>query len=231
MTLQGLCDAYKYKDGKSLFTVAKYNVQDSYVTWMLFKKEKILDFISGLANIARIPLEEVYLYGQQQRIKSMIYFDSLRNNYVYENINYLYLKTENYLGAIVFQPEIGAYYDSFIFDFASLYPSVIQCKNIDYTTYACEDVKNNIISINDYNDIHVQEHRGCKHSQGDKKDELSKRVICSDTHEYFLKEEIFGLGIMPRMVKELIEKRKKIKEEKNEMEVQYKKVKYSSNYD
>jgi len=186
VTLAKICESYASRTPELLYELGKYNVQDSFITLLLFLKCNVLEFVSELANIARIPVESVYLHGQQKRIRSLIYYYCLNHNHIYENTSYLDLEQQKYIGAINLQPEIEDFFDTFIFDFASLYPSIIQAKNLDYSTYVDKEIgflkdiscnlslapPNKYSEIKDAENlgslchiIHVNEHQHCIHAE------------------------------------------------------------------
>jgi len=123
-----------------------YNLQDSKLTFMLCKE--ILPNIVELIKIVGLPIAEVsrmsfsqldewYLIKQANIINEIV-----PNKPTYDEISER--RKNTYQGAFVFKPTPGLYKDIIIFDFRSLYPSIITSHNISPDTLnckCCEDEK------------------------------------------------------------------------------------------
>ncbi len=117
-----------------------YNLQDSKLTFMLCKE--ILPNIVELVKIVGLPIADV----------SRMSFSQLDEWYLIKQANALNEITLNkpthdeikkrrqqtYTGAFVFKPTPGLYKDITIFDFRSLYPSIITSHNISPDTLNCK---------------------------------------------------------------------------------------------
>lgn len=122
--------------------VGKYCVQDAALVRDLFKKISYHYEAAAVARLARIPMRRVIFDGQQIRIFTCILEEAGARGMVLPN-----LKKKNasdaeddvggvrYQGATVLEPRVG-YYDTpvAVFDFASLYPSIIMANNLCYST-------------------------------------------------------------------------------------------------
>ncbi len=117
-----------------------YNLQDSKLTFMLCKE--ILPNIVELVKIVGLPiadvsrmsfsqLDEWYLIKQANVINEIV-----PNKPTYDEISER--RKNTYKGAFVFKPTPGLYKDITIFDFRSLYPSIITSHNISPDTLNCE---------------------------------------------------------------------------------------------
>jgi len=117
-----------------------YNLQDSKLTFMLCKE--ILPNIVELIKIVGLPiadvsrmsfsqLDEWYLIKQANVINEIV-----PNKPTYDEISER--RKNTYQGAFVFKPTPGLYKDIIIFDFRSLYPSIITSHNISPDTLNCE---------------------------------------------------------------------------------------------
>ena len=94
----------------------------------------------ALARIANIPVTEAY---QSHRVsdwlKSMIYACLRKNNTLIPASTELRrgLETHRVAGALTVQPKAGAYFNTVVCDFESLYPSCIDSYNLSYETVNC----------------------------------------------------------------------------------------------
>ncbi|MBA3064755.1 hypothetical protein FP803_04935 [Candidatus Woesearchaeota archaeon] len=145
INLEYLAEACDNKPEK-LEEFCDYNLQDSKLTFMLCKK--ILPNIIELVKIVGLPIADV----------SRMSFSKLDEGYLIKqakNLNEIVLnkpthdeikkrREQTYTGAFVFKPTPGLYKDITIFDFRSLYPSIITSHNISPDTLnckCCEDEK------------------------------------------------------------------------------------------
>ena len=117
-----------------------YNLQDSKLTFMLC--EEILPNIVELIKIVGLPiadvsrmsfsqLDEGYLIKQANALNEIVL-----NKPTHDEIKKR--REQTYTGAFVFKPTPGLYKDITIFDFRSLYPSIITSHNISPDTLNCE---------------------------------------------------------------------------------------------
>ncbi|MBU4283918.1 MAG: DNA-directed DNA polymerase [Nanoarchaeota archaeon] len=123
-----------------------YNLQDSKLTFMLCKEimTNIVELVKivglPIVNVSRMSfsqLDEWYLIKQANAVNEIV-----PNKPTYDEIRER--RKHTYKGAFVFKPTPGLYKDIIIFDFRSLYPSIITSHNISPDTLncrCCEDEK------------------------------------------------------------------------------------------
>ncbi len=187
---------------KSLSLCGQYCVQDSMLVASLFEKLQIFYSLHSMANVCRVPINTLLLYGQQIKVYSAIYQYCVDNNFVVEKPDYKCKVDERYTGAYVFEPVPGLYKNVVPFDFASLYPTTIIAYNIDYSTLVIDN------SVTD-DKCHVMEwedHVNCIHDTEAK----GKNIICQKRKYRFLKEP---KGVLPTIISELLKKRKETRTE------------------
>lgn len=145
-------DDLSYKDIPKQFVlsdagrakVGRYCIQDAVLVRDLFNTVKFHYEAAAVARLARIPLRKAVLEGQQTRIYTSLLEEASRRGMVLPDKKtgvHLALESEGdppavgYQGATVLEPDTG-YYDTpvAVFDFASLYPSIIMAHNLCYTT-------------------------------------------------------------------------------------------------
>jgi len=95
-----------------------------------------------LSRIANIPLSEAYSSRHvSDWIKSIIYTYLRKNDILIPNSKELRKGRElkrSVTGALTIAPKSGAYFNTVVTDFESLYPSVIDSYNLSYETVNCE---------------------------------------------------------------------------------------------
>ena len=167
--------------------VGKYCVQDSVLVNKLFYTLQTWVGLCEMAKTCCVPIFYLYTKGQQIKVFSQIYKKCFKDKIVVQKDGYKAKNDESYTGATVFPPKPGAYDRVVPFDFSSLYPTTIIAYNIDYSTLveddSVPDEKCHVIEWDD-DDVH---------------------------HRYrFIKEP---MGVMPNMLKYLLDTRKKTKNE------------------
>ncbi|CRG97181.1 DNA polymerase delta catalytic subunit, putative [Plasmodium gallinaceum] len=167
--------------------IATYCIKDGVLPLRLIDK---LLFIYNYVEMARVtgtPFVYLLTRGQQIKVTSQLYRKCKELNYVIPS-TYIKVNTnEKYEGATVLEPIKGYYIEPIsTLDFASLYPSIMIAHNLCYSTL----IKNNneISELND-DDITVIQGKG---------------------NLKFVKKNV-KKGILPLIVEELIEARKKVK--------------------
>lgn len=108
--------------------------------------DKLMCFINytEMARVTGIPFNYLLSRGQQIKVISQLYRQSLKTGYVIPALKQEG-SDEQYEGATVLEPEQG-YYDVPIatLDFASLYPSIMQAHNLCYTTLLDAKIANTL---------------------------------------------------------------------------------------
>ena len=111
--------------------VARYCVEDSNLALDLLEKTYTWFGLVEMSSVVGVTIMEVFTRGQQIRCISQIYDLASSLGYV---IDYRANVLTTYSGGYVKQPEPGVDEDVITLDFSSLYPSIIEAFNIDYTT-------------------------------------------------------------------------------------------------
>ena len=226
LTPKDIFKCFESSTPDSLALVGKYCVQDSMLTLQLFEKLQVWLGQCEMARTTKIPMSWLSTKGQQIKIYSQILHYGMKNDILVESDVVSY-EDVTYKGATVYAPEPGVYHNVMAFDFASLYPSIIISHNIDYSTLVRDRcVKNTDIcdcevrcvdaSIPD-EDCHVfewSEHEYCVHDKvNGESTRKSDKVYCG-THRYrFLKHQVSEKGIIPTIISDQLDARKKTRKE------------------
>ena len=140
--------------------LAKYCLRDAELTMLLttFDDSLVMKLIITLGRISRMPIEDVTREGVSRWIRSMMFFEHRRLNWLIprpEDIIRIkgttateaIIEGKKYRGAIVIEPKPGVHFNVFVLDFSSLYPSIIKSWNLSYETIRCphEECKKNKI--------------------------------------------------------------------------------------
>ncbi len=175
----------KSNKGVSWERYYEYNLQDSALTFRLFKKmwHDLLEF----TRVMQEPIFEVSRNGMSKNVESYILHNLDRFNEIPEKRpthNELAERRhrEKYKGGFVLEPVPGLYENIVLFDFTSSYGSIIVTYNLSKATFLG-------INVSNTRDAYCIE--------------TEKGKLC------FSKKR----GFFPEMLKELIEKRKQYKEE------------------
>ncbi len=124
------------KNKNKLRTVAEYNLTDSIITLKLV--EKIMPIIFELTKLIGQPLYDIsrMTYGQYVEwylIRNASNYGQFIPDRPMGNV-FKNRLTKTYVGAYVHEPKPGLYDNIVVFDFRSLYPSIIISHNIGPTT-------------------------------------------------------------------------------------------------
>ena len=111
--------------------VISYCVQDSRLVVQMLDKLHIWIELLETANIVQVPIEHLYLRGQQARCVNQVYKLARHRGYVVDQRVHPEVP---YTGGFVGEPVVGLHDQVACLDFASLYPSIIMAYNICYTT-------------------------------------------------------------------------------------------------
>ena len=199
--------------------VAAYCVQDSCLCVDLFEKLNIWIDRIELSSILGVTITELSTRGQQIRTLSQIY-NIASSEYVLDKREKIKTSFE---GGFVYNPIPGIYDNIICLDFSSLYPSIIMAYNICFTTLISPDLENKIkdsdcniaeVAIStstSTSDESVETEgpiEGYEYKEEEKTVDVSKLV---NTKYRFIKKE-FRDGIIPRLVRNLVNERKSVKE-------------------
>nr|AEM72544.1 U38 [Elephant endotheliotropic herpesvirus 1A] len=118
-------------DGRAV--VGAYCVHDSVLVHKLFCKLLFHYEASAIARLSNISMNKVIFDGQQSRIFTCMLAAARREGLIIPSIDEA--GEDTYQGATVLEPKTGFYNTPVaVFDFASLYPSIIQAYNLCYCT-------------------------------------------------------------------------------------------------
>ncbi len=149
---------------KELEKYCDYNLQDSRLTFKL--AEKILPNIIEMVKIVGLPMDETTRMGFSQLVEWYLIKQAKNFNEIcpnkpkYENIRDRMIN--RYKGAFVFEPIPGLYKNIVIFDFRSLYPTIISSHNISPGTLNCECCRESAAKA----PIDEEEYWFCKNKKG-----------------------------------------------------------------
>jgi len=135
--------AKSWEENKNLSEFASYNLQDSKLAYELAKK--FLPILKEMSKIVGLTLFDVNRMGFSQLVESYIMKQTPNFNEIipkkpsHDEIRKRRLKT--FKGAFVYEPKPGFYTNIVIFDFRSLYPSIISSHNISPDTLNCDCCK------------------------------------------------------------------------------------------
>jgi len=147
--------------GKSLELLIKYNQEDAVAAFEIAKE--ILPLHMALSKIIGLPLYETSRMATSQMIEWLLIREAHRRGILVPNRSSEAEVKERLMGpikgAFVKLPESGLHEGIVIFDFRSLYPSIIMSYNLDKTTYNCECCKSPTI-------VPEVGHKFCKDKKG-----------------------------------------------------------------
>ncbi len=117
----------------------KYNLHDSYLTFKL--AEKLLPNIIELVKIVGLPIYDINRMGFSQLVEWYLikqtknFNEIILNRPGHDDIKNRRMQT--YKGAFVYEPKPGFYKNIVVFDYRSLYPTIISSHNISLETLNC----------------------------------------------------------------------------------------------
>ena len=134
-----------WDNGKDLEKYCEYNLHDAKLTFKL--AEKMMPNIVELVKIVGMPIFDVNRMSFSQLVESYLIKQTPNFNELipkkpsHDEIGQR--RIQSYKGAFVFEPKPGLYKDIVVFDFRSLYPTIISSHNIglDTLNVDCEDEK------------------------------------------------------------------------------------------
>ncbi len=147
-------------DELTLYQTANYCFNDAILTYELtsFNNEVLMNLLVIIARIGRMPIDDIARMGVSQWIRSLLYYEHRKRDYLIPKRTELEQKSEGvmsnavikdkkYRGGLVVDPKEGIHFDVVVMDFASLYPSIIKVRNLSYETVRCphEECKKNTI--------------------------------------------------------------------------------------
>lgn len=128
------------KDPEKLEKFCQYNLNDSMLTCKL--AQKMMPTIIELVKIVGLTVYDINRMGFSQLVEWFLLKQTPNFNEIapnkpgYNEIQNRRIQT--YKGAFVYEPEPGLYRDIVVFDYRSLYPTIIGSHNISLGTLNCE---------------------------------------------------------------------------------------------
>jgi DNA polymerase, archaea type len=140
----------KWFDEMSVEELVEYSIVDAELTFKLitFDDQKVFKLMILLCRLGNIPLNSLIRRSISAWIYQWVAFEHVRRGYMIPTRKEIrevkggfesksQSVDKNYQGAIVLEPEVGVWEDVHVYDFASLYPSIIKQKNLSYDTVRC----------------------------------------------------------------------------------------------
>lgn len=193
---------YWEKGGKSLELLKEYNMEDAMATYEI--GEEVLPLFIEISKVVGFPLYEVSRMSTAQMVEWLLVREAFEKKEIVPRRPREEAVAERMhnpiKGAFVKLPEAGLHERIAICDFRSLYPSIIISHNISPDTLNCKCCK----------DAYVASQRTCMQSDAVKDgrgDQYSTNVAPEVGHRFCTKKT----GILPQVLKELIEIRAEAK--------------------
>ena len=180
--------------------VVSYCVQDSRLVVQMFDELHIWIELLETANIVQVPIEHLYLRGQQVRCVNQIYKLAHNRGYV---IDKRISPDVPYTGGFVGTPVVGLHDQVACLDFASLYPSIIMAYNICYTTLVRPS------EVDEYNDI--SQEIAITHDESLNVKAGAK--VSNATYRYRFVHKESHPGLLPELVSTLVSVRRQVRKE------------------
>ncbi len=141
---------------ENLEKFCEYNLHDSLLTYNL--AVKMLPTIIEMVKIVGIPIYDVNRMGFSQLVEWYIMKQALQFNEIAPNKPYYdevqQRRLNTYQGAFVYEPKPGLYKDIVVFDFRSLYPTILSSHNIGHDTIDCKCCEDSAKAAPDESDRH-----------------------------------------------------------------------------
>lgn len=213
-------------DHKPMVNVAKYCMKDSDLVIRLFDKFNLWNATIETSKVVDVGCQELYIRGQQIRCYNVLHKGAHACNFVMQNR----VDPPDYYvqGAFVCPPTPGLYQNVHVWDFASLYPSIIIANNICFSTLVLDDsVPDSMCNIIDTiqmepidevkkkEDVFGKDDQGILADPTKDEDEDSPKVAKGGKIEVryrirFLKKE-YKEGILPSIVSGLVDERRRVR--------------------
>ncbi len=129
-------EAWLDKSDENMNRFSEYNLLDSKLTYLL--AEKILPIALQFSKFTGLPLFDVTRMRYGRLVEQFIIKSAIEQNRIIENRpsndEIIKRRATQAEGAFVYQPTPGVYKDVRVFDFRSLYPTILIAHNIDKYT-------------------------------------------------------------------------------------------------
>ncbi len=134
-----LAPAWDHNDTSLLSSFCEYNLQDAEITYKL--AAKLLPGLSEMVKIIGLPLFEVARFPMSQMVEWFLIKNASKEKILIPNKpshDEIHNRSLRMLqGASVFEPTPGLYHDILLFDFRSLYPTIIASHNLAGESRQC----------------------------------------------------------------------------------------------
>lgn len=179
------------KASQEMAKVGAYCLEDSCLCIDLMEKLNTWIMLTELASIVAVKILHIFTQGQQLRVQNEVYQECWEEFVIDERPG----SAEGFKGGKVQDPLPGKYRNILIFDFASLYPSIIRAFNICYTTLVPPEsnLPDEMCHVLEWSEV----------------DDTKKSPTFGQTKHYrfrFIKKEYFH-GVLPRMCEKLVQAR------------------------
>ena len=194
---------FKSGDSKKISNIGKYCIQDCELCIQLINKLNIIPNLIGFSNVCYIPSKDIHITGQGCKIISLVSKKCMKEGYIipYIDVNdeeheeILEDEFENeknddkvdtkYVGGLVLETDGGIYYDPVIvLDFNSLYPNSMICYNLS-PEMLCDSKNDDVMYQQDI-------------------------PYCEGIYGSFVDNSV-SVGIIPQILIELLQERKRYK--------------------
>jgi DNA polymerase, archaea type len=151
----------KWFDEMSIEELVEYSITDANLTFKLmsFADFKVFKLMILLSRLGNMPLNSLIRRSISAWIYQWVAFEHARRGYIipprkeiikakgdFESKSMA--EGKGYQGAIVLDPNVGVWESVHVYDFASLYPSIIKQKNLSYDTVRCQGSGHEICRAN-----------------------------------------------------------------------------------
>ncbi len=144
-------EAWLDDSNENMNRFAEYNLLDSKLTYLL--AEKILPIALQFSRFTGLPLFDVTRMRYGRLVEQFIIKSAIEQNRIIENRpsndEILRRRSKQAEGAFVYQPTPGIYKNLRVFDFSSLYPTILIAHNIDKYTMKSKGSDNEKINLPD----------------------------------------------------------------------------------
>jgi DNA polymerase delta subunit 1 len=176
--------------------IAKYCVQDCNLVNLLTNKLCVIENLFGMASTCYVNPNSLLISGQNNKGFSLLSKKCMDYNYIIPYYKINRKSSESYSGAFVLTAVSGChYFPVSCLDFSSLYPSCMISHNLCISSFLDEE-KRDIISNEDQ--VIVNANIGFT----DKDEKL---------HHFYKPKKIENLGVIPKILMDLLNKRKECK--------------------
>lgn len=193
-----------------LTRVVDYGIRDSELPLELFTKLNIWASAVAESNVNGVSIQELYTGGQQIRCISQYYDEAYRKKVIVDKRE---SPTYGFGGGYVAKPIKGFHQNIIVFDFASMYPSIIMRYNLCYTTLV-DDITNGIdYSVPDEMCHVIEITQEETMADPDATEETKGKKEIPVTKHYrlrFVKRE-FRQGIIPQIAERMVNERRRVR--------------------